>query len=276
MPTEEQRANLDKLATYLESLSDDYKKFSMYSFFCGPISESEFDLETVAKRIKNGANPCGTVACAIGHGPAAGISVNDPEIHGWFSYAKVRFGALNHWVGSVDENSEGSRLWSWLFASEWHTTDNTVKGAAARIRWYLQHGIPDNWEQQRLGNAPLCYRPQVLSEDEQPDPSLPQFIRLEKAAGKTIQSVVVLHENTSVLVFDDNTYSFFYACGMEAGCLVADRHPVSRDMQANSAIAKAFGVDIARSMYEAAVTAEIAAASSASFERLMKEFEPDA
>ena len=144
MPTEEQRANLDKLATYLESLPDDYKKFSMYSFFCGPISESEFDLETVAKRIKNGANPCGTVACAIGHGPAAGISVNDPEIHGWFSYAKVRFGALNHWVGSVDENSEGSRLWSWLFASEWHTTDNTVKGAAARIRWYLQHGIPDN------------------------------------------------------------------------------------------------------------------------------------
>ena len=48
--------------------------------------------------------------------------------------------------------------WKWLFSERWHETDPTRRGAAARIRTLIDHGVPHNADAQRTGNAPLCYR----------------------------------------------------------------------------------------------------------------------
>ena len=47
----------------------------------------------------------------------------------------------------------------WFFSDDWTEIDNTPTGAAARIEWYLQHGLPDNMSDQLDGIAPLCYIP---------------------------------------------------------------------------------------------------------------------
>lgn len=35
---------------------------------------------------------------------------------------------------------------------------NTPTGAAARIRDYVENGLPDNWRQQMRGKEPLSYK----------------------------------------------------------------------------------------------------------------------
>jgi hypothetical protein len=75
---------------------------------------------------------CGTVACAVGHGPAAGIRVyGDTD---WSDYADRVF-------GEMPEND-----FTYMFGSSWSYSDNTPKGAAARIRTYVALGrTPDGW-----------------------------------------------------------------------------------------------------------------------------------
>jgi hypothetical protein len=88
---------------------------------------------------------CGTVCCAIGHGPLAGVEV--PEgITNWDEYCYKAFGT------SVDEHA-----WRWLFSYSWFKIDNTAKGAAKRIGIYLENGIPSNYAEQMYGHVPLMY-----------------------------------------------------------------------------------------------------------------------
>jgi hypothetical protein len=86
---------------------------------------------------------CKTVACAAGHGPLFGIKKWRGE--NWTEYSHRVFTGHN-WI-----------LWNWLFDGQWAGVDNTPKGAAARIRYALAHGVPDNAKDQRYGDAPLCY-----------------------------------------------------------------------------------------------------------------------
>lgn len=88
---------------------------------------------------------CNTAACAVGHGPLAGIKVY--RDYDWWDYAKRVFGA-----------GEGSRAFEWLFAPGWSYTDNTPKGAAKRIRIYVENGVPDNYWEQRRGADRLMYK----------------------------------------------------------------------------------------------------------------------
>jgi hypothetical protein len=122
------RDNLLKLADYLEKLPDDYEQFHMYSYMAERYRAgwTTFDLNERSKPA------CGTVACAVGHGPAAGI-----RIYGdwdWESYADRVFGEL-----SGDD-------FTYMFGSSWADTDNTPKGAAARIRTFVELGkAPKGW-----------------------------------------------------------------------------------------------------------------------------------
>lgn len=115
----EHKKHLEKLADYLDSLPDDYQEFDMTDYqikndgrWCGykPIRKS-----------------CGTVACAAGHGPNAGIKPLDDE--NWATYS-IRL------AGHCD------RSWNWLFSAWWIEYDNTLQGAVKRIRYYLKHGVP--------------------------------------------------------------------------------------------------------------------------------------
>lgn len=100
-----------------------------------------FDLEDPKK--------CRTVACACGHGPLAGIPMTRSERQwgDWGDYADRVFIGRNN-----------VELFEWLFDAEWDSVDNTRQGAAARIRYYLKHGIPDDADDQLYNGAPLCYR----------------------------------------------------------------------------------------------------------------------
>jgi hypothetical protein len=130
------RANLEKLAAYLESLPADYEHFSMESYLRN--ADDYFYWTSMADTLQD----CGTVACAIGHGPAAGITPLPGE--NWDLYTDRVFELEAY-------------QWSWCFSSSWHQVDNTPQGAAKRIRYMLDHGVPENVDRQKAGRDPYLF-----------------------------------------------------------------------------------------------------------------------
>lgn len=121
--SETHEQNLRKLAAYLLALPEGYERFHMASF-------------------------CGTSACALGHGPDAGIPRQSDD---WMRYAAESFGlgsTAQHWV---------LHSWQWCFSPDWAKVDNTPHGAAKRILWMLENGVPDDAILQECGKASLCY-----------------------------------------------------------------------------------------------------------------------
>ena len=121
------RKRLDKLATYLEGLPEDYAHFSMDLYVRG----ATFRREVVYARRNGGVASCGSSACAAGHGPAAGILVpprfiKDGRVE-WDDYA-----------GWLCGDSLFERIW--CFGGLWDEYDNHHYGAAARIRSLLDRG----------------------------------------------------------------------------------------------------------------------------------------
>lgn len=66
--TDINRSNCKKLAAYLLTLPAETESFGMEDFFDGDTDEELLYAET-------GKHQCGTSACAVGHGPAAGVPV---------------------------------------------------------------------------------------------------------------------------------------------------------------------------------------------------------
>lgn len=136
------RENLLRLATYLETLPADYGDFDMSTFAL----DNEGD-EISPRQV---LSSCGTVACAAGHGPAAGLTPL-PEDHNWSIYCKRVFG-----LSVMDETH---REFDWCFGGAWDLVDNTHHGAAKRIRHMLDHGLPLNASKQMFGDAPYMFAP---------------------------------------------------------------------------------------------------------------------
>jgi hypothetical protein len=141
--TKPQRARLDKLATYLERLPKRYRHFDMDQYI---VSD---DAEKVSQyALHNGGVPsCGTVACAVGHGPAAGILFKKEMVTRYSSGGwRVDWNAYSTLFLPADPLSEGrwsdERLFDWLFGDGWSLSDNHHYGAAARIRYLLAEGQP--------------------------------------------------------------------------------------------------------------------------------------
>jgi hypothetical protein len=125
--TAQQRRNLRKLAKYL----------------LGKKLKAGFSMTSYGQ--EKSAN-CGTIGCAAGHGPYAGIEKKPREK--WGRYCKRVF------LNPLDENSG----WQWCFEAIWKYVDDTPRGAAKRILYMLENGIPENAQDQACGEAPLCYR----------------------------------------------------------------------------------------------------------------------
>ena len=125
------KANLLKLADYLATLPDDYEQFDMSEYMMARDGDDRryWEIIDLAERSKP---VCGTVACAVGHGPAAGIRTYGDA--NWSDYADRVFGPL-------PESG-----FDYMFGSGWSMHDNTPKGAAARIRTYVALGHePEGW-----------------------------------------------------------------------------------------------------------------------------------
>lgn len=127
----EQAANLRTLASYLLTLPAEYPDFEMASYVRGVDSEALVEMPE-----------CGTAACAAGHGPKAGVAPLFGET--WETYSERAF-------------TKAHRPWGWCFSGMWVTADNTAHGAARRILWMLEHGVPADLYQQQRGERPLCY-----------------------------------------------------------------------------------------------------------------------
>ena len=126
------RKNLKKLAIYLEG-GNLKARFDMRLFTC-------FALSIAGETNKTN---CGTVGCAIGHGPHAGIPKSPLE--NWKDYSCRVFD-----LSSID--------WDFLFSGKWADVDNTPHGAANRIRWRLQGLSIDSYMKQYVPESSEIYR----------------------------------------------------------------------------------------------------------------------
>ena len=119
--------NLNKLADYLDALPIDYKHFNMGYFLAVGLERGEgIHCPSIERDIDEAStidlNECGACACAIGHGPSAGIPVcRDPT---WSDYAIRVFGF------DFSDDAEGD----YMFGSD-HPNDPQL--AARRIRAVL-------------------------------------------------------------------------------------------------------------------------------------------
>lgn len=143
--TDFHRANLLKLADYLDTVAQanfDMGEYRLYRYD----DDEDWD-------IADGLNPndkepeCGTVCCAAGSGLLAGIPAI-PSDYYWDAYIQRVFGVR---MGDSDE------VWSWLFHYMWKHVDNTPAGAAKRIRYFLERGVPYNAYAQIHGQNPYMF-----------------------------------------------------------------------------------------------------------------------
>jgi hypothetical protein len=171
--TEEQRSNLEKLAKFLETIPPPTFHMGSYAAILSEDvmeevkelfnSENEDDQDNLQDLIhdfevlspntllrEQPIPDCGTVCCAIGTAPYAGITVFEDEY--WSEYAARVFGINTHNWLSIEY-----ALYIWLFDYEWYKVDNTAQGASKRIIYTLKHGIPSNYLEQKEGTEELCY-----------------------------------------------------------------------------------------------------------------------
>lgn len=138
--------NLTKLAAYLESMPEEYRGFNMGFWLREAETKNEYRWPPVNTIFTpyEARYHCGTVGCAVGHGPMAGIRANPGEL--WDDYSERVF----------DLEVFGPE-WTWCFDADWSSVDNTPQGAAKRIRYLLEHGLPHDARSQRLGYNPVSY-----------------------------------------------------------------------------------------------------------------------
>ena len=136
-PNLEQHRNLYTLAAYLFDYKAPARKFDMGQY-CIHAEHRTIILPMDAAEV---FNECKTIACAVGHGPMAGVPVPESLLLGykkimqwrgekgfWCEYASRAFG-----VGNYDDP-----LAKRFFSAAWVNEDNSPKGAAQRILHFLE------------------------------------------------------------------------------------------------------------------------------------------
>lgn len=138
------KANLLKLASHLRKL--DHEKFDMNYFYKYYDDQQEqlVPLPHDQLGLHGDPNPCGTVACAVGCGPAAGIPIDEVD-DCWETYSNRVF--VQHNVeGCYPDRFLADRTWVFLFSASWARSDNSPTGAAERIQFVLENGLKDVWD----------------------------------------------------------------------------------------------------------------------------------
>lgn len=124
--TDEQRSNLIKLAHYL--ISGELKAaFDMRQYCDGALyGHEDLPHAVIPASLRT---DCGTVGCAAGHGPYAGIPKRSNET--WEGYIERAFG-LRY-----------SLACNFIFGYDWASVDNTPVGAGKRILYTLRTELTD-------------------------------------------------------------------------------------------------------------------------------------
>lgn len=149
--TPENEANLRKLAEGL--LARRFPGWFHMGFYMGCPHNDFFDLEDLRNEEAEDVclwlgpadlHDCNSVGCALGWSP----DIVTPALKGesYYGYGLRVFGM-----------SQFNAEWHWCFHASWERADNTPEGAAKRILYMLDNGVPPDAQEQRLGRAPLCY-----------------------------------------------------------------------------------------------------------------------
>ena len=97
------------------------------------------------------SNPeCGSAGCTVG-------TCTVLDVENVINNFTNPDGEIEFWGWSVDFTGIYRVEWEWCFGYAWSKTDNTPTGAALRIEWLLNNGLPENWKNQMYGREELCY-----------------------------------------------------------------------------------------------------------------------
>lgn len=147
--TEQQRANLAKLAFNLQKHAKTVKKHFKMSYFA-TLRDYDGDVHVLVQqpdKVKNifseiQQGKCNTSCCALGWAPAFGIEAKSNR-EGW-----QRYGARN-FIGPNDRKKSSAtysnNVFNFLFAAYW---PNSPMQAAKRIAWFLKFGPRAEWTQE--------------------------------------------------------------------------------------------------------------------------------
>jgi len=140
--TREQQENFVRLGRHLVMTVDD-PKYETADF---NIMHTAMDLMTgddlAPDQVSRHEGPL--ICSPLGHGPRAEIKALQGET--WRDYQLRVFGA-----------AFDSPLEDWLFSHAWAGTDDTAVGAAMRLMYVLDYGVPGNWEAIMHGQAESDY-----------------------------------------------------------------------------------------------------------------------
>lgn len=95
---------------------------------------------------------CNTVGCAVGW--LTGMVAPDTLPRDIWGNNSIDFSQWSTEYFDLDDDE-----WDWCFDGAWTHTDNTLEGAAARMRYLAECGLPADWREQIMGENPLVYKP---------------------------------------------------------------------------------------------------------------------
>ena len=142
--TDEAQANLVELAAYLKNYATKIAEANRLKK--SNAKATGFDLDHFFEDHHSGKHHnCSTTACAVGHfaimrgyDPSfEGVNVEGDTSMGWRTFSAKVIG--------ISPSGEHELIWDWLFAGVWSECDNTPLGVVARIEYFLEHGVPDDF-----------------------------------------------------------------------------------------------------------------------------------
>lgn len=141
------RKNLQLMADHIKTISQEVFDMRDYRFLK---KHNDGYLDVLVQKL-NSELECGSVGCVIGH-----CVVLDENVRGIprFTTNRINYEAWSErFTGLIAKTLE----WQWCFGSDWVNCDNTPIGASKRIEYFLNHGLPEDWNEQFTGRATQSY-----------------------------------------------------------------------------------------------------------------------
>lgn len=150
MITERDKKTLLKVADFIEKLPQE--KFHMGKYRCNK-NHNWLRNNSGSFQYEFDRNNCGTVGCILGWCPF--IEGLEPMLS---DYEKMRgFPFWERYSDRIFDFTTQDDIWDYLFHSDWELVDDTPIGAAKRLRYIVEFGLPETWETELKGDSLLSY-----------------------------------------------------------------------------------------------------------------------
>jgi hypothetical protein len=117
--------------------------------YIATVPQEMFDMKYYRERDDFASHKCNSVGCVLGHCTVLDKAAKLPKHFSEIDFVDWSEGFTG--IGFMDNE------WNWCFHGMWNEVDNTPIGASKRIKYLIEHGLPENWREQMNGEAPLSY-----------------------------------------------------------------------------------------------------------------------